>query len=274
MRLELVSITTDTFPLDGLFYEPEGGATAGAVMLLHGNCLNFYSGPPRFLPPYLVELGYACLAFNRRGHDVVVTPTARTAGGGAYQTAAEAVADNEYASRWLRARGFGAPVVIGHSNGGMLSVRHVADNPDTPAMVLLSAHLGGRHIVPKMCDNGLFALDRLDEYKELAARMIAEGRGRQLITLPGWWHVITAETLIDYSTETPDTMEMAPKITCPSLYIVGDKERPDIYPAEAFARKTTGHCTAEIFPDCDHFYTGREDPVARRVAGWLKATLG
>ena len=31
MRLELVSIPTDTAPLDGLYYEPEGGAKAGAA---------------------------------------------------------------------------------------------------------------------------------------------------------------------------------------------------------------------------------------------------
>ena len=39
-------------------------------------------------------------------------------------------------------RGFLHPVIIGHSNGGMLAVRHVADHPDTPALVLLSAHTG------------------------------------------------------------------------------------------------------------------------------------
>ncbi|MDQ4061016.1 MAG: hypothetical protein M3145_07935, partial [Pseudomonadota bacterium] len=68
MRLELVSIETDTEPLDGLFYEPAGGATAGAVLIMHGNCKNFYTGPSRFLPPGLVRCGYACLAYNRRGH--------------------------------------------------------------------------------------------------------------------------------------------------------------------------------------------------------------
>ncbi len=274
MRTHLISIPTDTFPLDGLFYEPEGGATAGAVMLLHGNCLNFYSGPSKFLPPVLTAMGYACLAFNRRGHDVLVTPQGRLASGGAYQTAAEAVADNVFASDWLKAKGFSAPVVIGHSNGGMLAVRHVSVNPDTPAMVLLSAHLGGRHIVPKMCDNGLFARDRLEEFTAKAQAMIAEGRGRELMTLPGWWHVVSAETFIDYSTNTPDTMALAPSIGCPSLYIVGDQERPDIYPAEAFAQRTKGPCEAVVMPDCDHFYTGHEDATARRVADWLRKTTG
>src|SRR5579862_7085294 len=51
MRTELVSIPTDTLPLDGAFYEPEGGARAGGVLLFHGNTMNFYVGAPRFLPP-------------------------------------------------------------------------------------------------------------------------------------------------------------------------------------------------------------------------------
>jgi pimeloyl-ACP methyl ester carboxylesterase len=48
-----------------------------------------------------------------------------------------------YAARWMAARGFAHPVVIGHSNGDMLAVQHVADHPETSALVLLSAHTGG-----------------------------------------------------------------------------------------------------------------------------------
>src|SRR2546428_12359903 len=77
MRAELVSIPTDTIPLDGLYYEPEGRA-AGAALLFHGNTMNFYVGALRFLPPVLVNLGLACLAFNRRGHDILSTRNSRT----------------------------------------------------------------------------------------------------------------------------------------------------------------------------------------------------
>ena len=140
MRVELVSIPTDAAPLDGLYYEPDGGATAGAALLFHGNTMNFYTGAMRFLPPALTRMGLACLAFNRRGHDILSTRASRIAEGGAYQLAREGIEDNRLAARWLAARGFEHPVVIGHSNGGMLAVRHVADHPHTPALVLLSAH--------------------------------------------------------------------------------------------------------------------------------------
>ena len=70
MRTELISIATDTLPLDGAFYLPES-EPCGAVILFHGNTMNFYVGAPRFLSPVLTGLGFACLAFNRRGHDIL-----------------------------------------------------------------------------------------------------------------------------------------------------------------------------------------------------------
>src|SRR5437764_11443152 len=70
MRTELISIPTDTLPLDGAFHLPDG-EPSGAVMLFHGNTMNFYIGAPRFLPPVLSRLGFACLVFNRRGHDIL-----------------------------------------------------------------------------------------------------------------------------------------------------------------------------------------------------------
>ena len=137
MQLELVSIATDTHPLDGLFYRP--ASPIGAALFMHGNCMNFYTGPARFIPAALARAGYACLAYNRRGHDVIATLNSRQAVGGAFQMAEEAIADNRFAAEWLVSRGFTRPIVVGHSNGGVLGVRHVADHPDTPALILLSA---------------------------------------------------------------------------------------------------------------------------------------
>ena len=57
MHTELISIETDTLPLDGAFHRPDGEATAGAVLLFHGNTMNFYVGASRFLPPVLTRHG-------------------------------------------------------------------------------------------------------------------------------------------------------------------------------------------------------------------------
>jgi pimeloyl-ACP methyl ester carboxylesterase len=272
MRTTLVSIPTDTHPLDGALYEPDGAA-AGAVLLFHGNTTNFYSGPSRFLPPALTRLGLACLAFNRRGHDILGVRGSREAVGAAFQTSREGIADNAIAAAWLAAR-FPAPVVIGHSNGGMLAVRHVVDHPATRALVLLSAHCGGRRLVERISRAGLLAGDRVAEITAQARALVAAGRGRELILLPGWWYVIGAASFVDLLTEVPDVLELAPRVTCPTLYLVGKEESPEIYPAAAFQARAGGKCDVQLVPDCDHFYTGREDEVASRVATWLGATLG
>src|SRR5690348_12668707 len=120
MRTELVTIPTDTLPLDGAVHWPENRSITGAVLLFHGNTMNFYTGAPRFLPPALTELGLVCLAFNRRGHDILSIRDSRAAEGAAFQLTRDGIADNRIAAGWLAARGFPHPVVIGHSNGGML----------------------------------------------------------------------------------------------------------------------------------------------------------
>ena len=232
--------------------------------------MNFYVGAPRFLPPALTDLGFACLAFNRRGHDILSTRGSRNAEGAAFQLLSEAIEDNRIAAAWVAERGFANPIVIGHSNGGMLAVRHVADHPHTPAMVLLSAHCGGRNMVALASAAGLLARDRLEETTVRAKAMVESGKGKELMLLPGWWYACTAESFLDLG-NCPDILELAPRISCPVLYLRGDKEPRDLYPAEEFARRAGGRCVVEIVPDCDHFYVGREAEVTDLVASWLKA---
>lgn len=274
MRTELISIPTPTAPLAGLYYEPDGGATAGAAVYFHGNTMNFYVCAARFLPPVLASLGFAFLAFNRRGHDVLSTRNSRIVEGGAFQTNSEAIEDSRIAAQWLAQRGFPRPVVIGHSNGGMLGVRHVADHRETPALVLLSTGRGGPRQDQSGGTENLFAGDRFDELKAHALELVKAGRGKELMFMPGWWYVISAESFLDRITTVPDTIALAPKIKCPVLAIRGDKEDVDRYPVEEFQRAAGGPCRVEIVPNCDHFYNGREDTIAEIVSSFLAQTLG
>jgi pimeloyl-ACP methyl ester carboxylesterase len=243
-------------------------------MIFHGNCMNFYTGPSRFLPPALVARGFACLAFNRRGHDMVASLSGRGAVGGSFQLASEGIEDNRAAADWMADRGFLSPSIIGHSNGGMLATQYCAENYRyPPALVLMSAHCGGRANVPLMSAAGLFAADRLTELTGQAAAMVTAGRGRELMLLPGWWWTISAESFLDRVQNTPDTVANAPKIRCPSLFLRGDQEDRDSYPAEAFAAAAGAPCTVKILPDCNHFYHGHEAAVAAQVADWLQHTL-
>jgi len=235
--------------------------------------MNFYVCAPRFLPPVLVKLGLACLAFNRRGHDILSTRNSRVPEGGAFQLAREGIEDNRTAARWLAARGFSAPVVIGHSTGGMLAVQHVAGHPGTPALVLLSAHLGGKNILERTSRAGLMAQDRVEEFTERARELVASGRGRELMLMPGWWYAISAESYLDRLAETPDVLALAPTIKCPTLYVRGDQELRENYPAEDFRARAGGPCDVEIVPGCDHFYNGREEAIQAIVSSWLAKAL-
>jgi pimeloyl-ACP methyl ester carboxylesterase len=273
MRTELISIPTDTAPLDGVLYTPDSGPVAGAALYFHGNTMNFYVGAARFLAPTLTGLGLVFVAFNRRGHDILSTRASRVAEGGAFQTTAQAIEDNRIAARWLAERGYPSPVILGHSNGGMLSTRHVVDHPQTPALVLLSAGRGGTRQDTSGGSENLFAGDRLDELKARAQALVAAGRGRELLFMPGWWYVISAESFLDRLVSVPDTVALAPQIKCPVLAIRGDKEDRDRYPAEEFKAAAGGPCEVNIVANCDHFYNGRETHVAGIVANWLSRTL-
>ncbi|MFP3913946.1 MAG: alpha/beta hydrolase [Actinomycetota bacterium] len=268
MLTELVHIETDGIPLDGVLYRPEG-STRGAVQLMHGNTMNFYVGPPRFLPPLLTQRGWTCLAYNRRGHDVLSNRDSRRLEGGAYQTIAQASADNEYARSWLADLGFPSPVVVGHSNGGTLGVAHVASHPDTPALVLLSAHRGGVDLMRRLAERGLMAGDDYEAITSRALRLVEEGRPDTLMLVPGWWYVISAGTYVEYLRRCPDVLELAPSIDVPTLYLVGDSEPEDLYPARAFRERAPGPVTVEVVGDCDHYYTRQEDAVAASVARFL-----
>jgi len=273
MQLELIQIETNTTPLDGLFYLPVNEKPKGVVMICHGNTMNFYVGAARFLPPALCEMGFACLSFNRRGHDIMGIRDSRMAEGAAFQTTAEGIEDNEYAAEWIKAKGYETPILVGHSNGGFLAVQHVVNNPDTPALVLLSAHSGGRTAEKLAKKTGLLGGDKTSELREKAENMVSNGQGDDLMILPGWWYVATARSYIDRLTTMPDTVESAAQVTCPVLFIRGDQEIREAYPAEDFAANCSGNCDVEILKECDHFYRGKEDVVTEQVCNWLSRNL-
>lgn len=269
LRSEVVSIETDTTPLDGVLYLPETGDLRGVVQLMHGNTMNFYVGPPRFLPPYLTKLGLACLSYNRRGHDVLSNRDSRNLEGGAYQTISQAIEDNRLARRWLNDRGFPPPFVIGHSNGGMLGVRHVVDFTDTPGLVLLSAHRGGSQIMRLMAENGLMAADRFGEITAQARRLVAEGNGHQLMLVPGWWYVISATTYVEYLDHCPDIVVLASQLPCEALFVRSSEEPADLYPAEELAERSPHSVVVQVLDAGGHYYVGGEQLVAETVTAWM-----
>ena len=273
MLTDLVSIPTDTVPLDGALYRPDSGRPRGAILLMHGNTMNFYVGMPRFLPPYLTAEGYVCLAYNRRGHDILGIRDSRAAEGGAFQTFAEAIADNDAATGYLVDQGYAEPLVFGHSLGGLLAGHHAAHHPQIRGLVLLSAIVGGAGGLGRDSESGYLAGERSEQAMAAAEELVAEGRGKELMLLPGWWYAISAESFLDRLRNRPSLLDSAPDVTCPSLFVRGDQERSAGDAAARFQERAAGPCEVAVVPDCGHFYTGREDAVAEVVVGWLRRTF-
>src|SRR6266508_3289755 len=196
MRTELISIPTRTHPLDGVYYTPDV-SSKGAAMYCHGNQMNFYVCAARFLAPHITALGYDFMPFNRRGHDSVSTCDSRECVGGAYQTVAEGIEDNELAANYLADKGFGNPIVIGHSNGGVLASEHVARHPETRALILLSAHAGGNRLTNPQSARNFSLAGNTDQQMKEAEAWVAAGKPRQLMLIPAWWWVISARTFLD-----------------------------------------------------------------------------
>jgi hypothetical protein len=103
MLAELVFIPTPTTPLDGALSGRGRAARLRAAVPWQSHELPV--GRTRFLPPVLATLGYASLAFNRHGHDILSIRDSRQAEGGAFQLTREAIEDNRLHGRLARRRG-------------------------------------------------------------------------------------------------------------------------------------------------------------------------
>jgi len=104
--------------------------------------------------------------------------------------------------------------------------------------------------------------------------LVAARKPRQLMLIPAWWWVISARTFLDRLTNAPDLVENAKRIKCPVLFIRGDQEPKESYPAELFKENCASPCEIAIIPNCDHFYVGAEERVSKIVTDWLKKTVG
>jgi pimeloyl-ACP methyl ester carboxylesterase len=92
--------------------------------------------------------------------------------------------------------------------------------------------------------------------------------------MPGWWYVASAESFLDRMISMPAILDLAPSITCPVLFVRGNQESPESYPAEEFQARAGGPCDVERVPDCDHFYVGGENRVTDIMVSWLAKECG
>jgi pimeloyl-ACP methyl ester carboxylesterase len=275
VRSELVHFTTsDGVELDGLVHRPEGRSSGLAALLVHGKTMNFYTGLGRLLPVPLAELGITSLAMNRRGHDLGGIRDSRASYGGAWERFADSQLDIAAGMAELRRLGFEQIVLLGHSFGGISAAQYAADHPEEiVALGLLSAGSGGPRYLEQSSRRGMLAADRHAELSAEAARLVAAGRGDQIIPLPGWWYAITAASWLDLEANVPSTVENAGRARCPILALRGALEPPEVYPAEAMASAAGERARLVVLEGSDHFYNDRQAELAEVVCGWLREVV-
>ncbi len=273
MVTELITFQTpDGVALDGAWNWPEGGARAGtAVLLVHGKARNFYTGPSRYLAPHIVGRGFAALAINRRGHDVIYSkPGLREPAGAAYEVFTDSQQDILGAAKWLAGQGYPHVALVGHSFGGVASAYFAAEHPErVSALVLCSAAAGGPSYLERVSKEWL-AGDALPVLLERAREMRAAGRGEGLLLAPKWWWAISARSALELNV--PDLVESAARTKCLILAIRGSLEPVDAYPIERVRDAAGGRATAEIVGG-NHYYAGHENEAGELVAEWLAKTL-
>jgi len=270
VRVELVELRRDDgHPIDALWYpadEPRVG-----VLHVHGKGSSVLSGPSRFLPPLLP--GIAHLAVNMRCHDLAYTVGTDdwAVDGGMWEDLSTGHLDLAAGVAHLRERGVEQVVVSGHSSGGFYAADLMPRDAGIAAWVLLSPLTTNRNPFPLWWPD---PEDR-DRAAALARAMVAEGRGRDLIPVSGWYHAISAASLVQ-RLEEPDGvwLENVRHATAPVLMGWGDAEPRHALWDDLFREFAARGDRRLVLPGADHYYRGQERDLAAAIADFLADAIG
>lgn len=238
---------------------------------MHGKGSSVLSGPSRFLPPLLP--GIAHLAVNMRCHDLAYTVGTDdfAVDGGMWEDLGTGHQDLEAGVAHLRERGVEQIVVCGHSSGGFYTADLVPRVDGVAAWILLSPLTTNRNPFP------LWWPDPADQERavEQARALAASGRSRDLIPVPGWFHAISAGSLLQRIAE-PDGVWLLGmrQAAAPVLMAWGDAEPRHRLWEELFDAFAGPVDRKVVLPGAGHYYRGQEGELAAAVADFLRESLG
>lgn len=198
----------DGTPMAGAVYRPGSGPARAAVLHVHGKGGNFYSGPPRTLPPLVapdrmvhlaVDLRCHDLAYSRLGNSPGIASGAGAAEGGMWERLDEGAPDIDRWVRWLAATTGLPVVVVAHSAGGYFLGDYSAGSPDIAGRVFLSPLTSVRFPLSTWWPDE----EELAGVGRRAEQMVADGEGHLLIPVPSWYYAISAASLLERLHERP-----------------------------------------------------------------------
>ena len=270
------TVTDDGYVLEGAMFKPADRGVSGVpVVWMHGFTGRFYEHHAVSIGRRLAERGHLFVTGNNRGHDFGAA-IHRADGGASLRAGAwwESFEEHRFDfAAWVAftvGLGFDRVVLVGHSLGAVKVVHYVANCQDARIAALVSAS-GPAFLGRRIRD----ASDRLD----LASRLVADGRGRDLLPEDPSGRVTSAETYVARARAEMDIYGLdrddppIGRIRCPILFVLGSEE-PEIATRDelpilqrnASAAPTTDSLYVE---GADHVYRGHEGAVADGIADWL-----
>ena len=256
---------------------PTGPPTGTAVVWMHGFAGHFSEPHQIRIGRYLAERGHLFVSGDIRGRHYGANLGEYEGpfriGGAWWELVSESWLDVtawlDFAPTTLSPRRL---VLAGHSYGAVKVTWYQGERQDPRLAGLISA--SGPVRPPSQ-------RPELGEPLTLARRMVAEGRGLELLPFgstgrPG---SLSAQTVVDRAQSLVDTYGMEDgdsplgKVRCPFLAILGTKEPQigapeDLEALQRNARSSERADTA-LIEGANHLYHGREEAVAKAIEDWL-----
>jgi alpha-beta hydrolase superfamily lysophospholipase len=280
-------MTEDNIELVGLLYEPDR-ATKKILVHVHGMAGNFYENKfLDFIAETLTSSGIAFFAFNNRGCEYIKDlfqmkdgKRSYTRFGDAYELFDDSVLDIRAAIDFADNKGFETIHLSGHSLGAPKVAHYAANGNDdrlTSIIFLSPADMVG---LTKADENYLRDMTA-------ATRMMAEGKGGELLPFPVLWDKIplSAQSYISLNAETSnvaifnfynpyDTLPVLGKIKIASLTIMGKNDDALVVSIDETMRRIKEAMTASpkvettILGDADHGFNDYEQKLADELRRW------
>jgi pimeloyl-ACP methyl ester carboxylesterase len=267
----------DGYLLEGALFTPhDGGRAKLPVVWMHGFTGRFYEPHAVAIARRLAERGHVFLSGNNRGHHLGASITNLRGGedllgGGWWETLEDSAFDYSAWVAFAVALGFPRVVLAGHSLGAVKLVQYLASTQDERVAAAVSAS-GPAFIGRRM--------RAATEHIALAERMVAEGRGRDLLPPDPTGRITSAQTFAARARLNLDVFGLdrddAPigAIRCPLLFVLGSEEpeiatRAEIPLLERNARSSSGVETLYV-EGADHVYHNCELAVANGIGDWLE----
>ena len=282
---ELVVCTTeDGLRLHGFWMEPNAADSIGrAVVCLHGVAGNFYSNSPfDAFDRRLVDLGFAVLRVNTRGHDLIAPPLGgRKHQGSAFEIVADCRLDIAAWRQWLAHRGYARCSLLGHSLGAVKVLFHAAgadpfatDSPRMEKIVALSP--------PLLSYRQFVSGKRGEEFLACIAeaeKSVLEGLPTRLLDIrfPVPQTISAASFLDKYGqTERYNLLRWVGDIRSKTLFVFGALELQgnsafDGLPEKIAAAVSSSTAQVRVIEAANHSYTGCYERLAECVETFLLA---